>query len=92
MAAANAARHLYRVFVGNLPWTIGSQELRLFGSSFGPVQHAVVVFDKSTGMSKGYGFITFGNREAFNAATMSGSGSLVLEGNHINIQTTTNSE
>jgi RNA recognition motif-containing protein len=86
---ASAARGFLRVFVGNLPWTIGSHELRQFASTFGPVQQAVVVFDKSTGLSKGYGFVTFANREAYNAATMSGAGSHVLEGNHVNIQTTT---
>jgi len=86
---SSAARQLYRVFVGNLPWTIGSHELRQFASTFGPVQHAVVVFDKTVGLSKGYGFVTFSSREAFQAATMSGAGSLVLEGNHINIQSAT---
>lgn len=85
--ASNSARHMLRVFVGNLPWTIGSQELRLFASSFGPVQQATVIFDKTNGLSKGYGFVTFATREGFNAATMSGAGSQVLEGNHVNIQT-----
>jgi len=84
--ASNSARQVFRVFVGNLSWTIGHHELRHFASSFGPVQHATVVFDKTTGLSKGYGFVSFSTREAFNAATMSGAGSHVLEGNHINIQ------
>jgi hypothetical protein len=86
---ASTGARLFRVFVGNLPWTIGTQELRQFASSFGPVQHAIVVFDKTNGLSKGYGFITFATREGFNAATMSGAGSHILEGNHINIQTAT---
>ena len=64
-----SVRQFYRVFVGNLPWTIGNNELRAFASSFGAVQQAVVVFDKSTGLSKGYGFVTFSTREAYNAAT-----------------------
>ena len=84
-----SARQLLRVFVGNLPWTIGSNELRQFASSFGPVSQAVVVFDKSTGLSKGYGFVTFATRESYNAAMMSGAGTHVLEGNNINIQSTT---
>jgi len=89
MAATNqASRVVLRVFMGNIPWTIGSHELRQFASSFGAVTHASVVFDKSTGMSKGYGFVTFASRDGFNKATMSGAGFHVLEGNHINIQPT----
>jgi len=92
MAAAvgSATRQVFRVFMGNIPWTIGSQELRQFASSFGAVSHASVIFDKSTGMSKGYGFVTFSTREGYNKATMGGAGSHILEGNHINIQPTTN--
>jgi len=86
MASTYAARQALRVFVGNLPWTIGSPELRQLASSFGPVTNALVVFDRNSGMSKGYGFVTFANREAYSAATMSGAGSLVWEGNRINIQ------
>jgi len=50
---------LMRTFVGNLPWTVGSKELREFGSSFGPVLRANVIFDKATGMSKGMLRINF---------------------------------
>jgi RNA recognition motif-containing protein len=86
---ASATRQAFRVFMGNIPWTIGSQELRQFASSFGAVSHASVIFDRSTGLSKGYGFVTFASRDGFNKATMGGAGSHILEGNHINIQPTT---
>jgi hypothetical protein len=86
MSVSSSLRQVYKIFVGNLPWTIGTQELRQFGSSFGPTLHATVVFDRSTGLSKGYGFITFATREAFSAATKGGTGSHILEGNHISVQ------
>lgn len=50
---------LTKVFVGNLPWTISSRELRKYFASFGHVASADVLFDHSTGLSKGYGFVQF---------------------------------
>lgn len=48
-----------RLYVGNLPWTVGHRQLKEYFSQFGPVQNARVVFDRSTGLSKCYGFIEF---------------------------------
>jgi len=82
---SGAARHTFKVFVGNIPWSVGSSELRHFASSFGPVVHSQVIFNKQTGLNKGYGFVTFGNREGFNAMVKGGrSGIYFLEGQHIN--------
>lgn len=87
---AAAARQPLRVFVANLPWTIGSTELRQFASSYGPVTFSQVVFNKKTGMSKGYGFVTFGNRDGFNAITKGSSATYFLEGNHITVSASAN--
>jgi len=50
---------LTKFFVGNLPWTVSSRELRKYFASFGHVATADVLFDHSTGLSKGYGFVQF---------------------------------
>lgn len=50
---------LTKFFVGNLPWTVSSRELRKYFTSFGHVATADVLFDHSTGLSKGYGFVQF---------------------------------
>lgn len=50
---------LSKVFVGNLPWTVSSRELRKYFASFGHVATADVLFDHSTGLSKGFGFVQF---------------------------------
>lgn len=50
---------LTKCFVGNLPWTVSSRELRKYFTSFGHVATADVLFDHSTGLSKGYGFVQF---------------------------------
>jgi len=83
---SGAGRSALKVFVGNIPWTFSSGELRNFASKFGPVSSAIVVFDKSTGMNKGYGFVNFANREAFEQATAGGAASNPVEGNYLNIQ------
>lgn len=51
--------NLTKFFVGNLPWTVSSRELRKYFTSFGHVATADVLFDHSTGLSKGYGFVQF---------------------------------
>lgn len=58
-----------RLYVGNLPWTVSHRQLREYFAQFGPVQSARVVFDRSTGISKGYGFIEFSNTSAVANAT-----------------------
>lgn len=59
MATARVARNLHRLYVGNLPWTVGNRELKNYFQGFGRVANASVVFDKKTGLSKGYGFVNY---------------------------------
>ncbi|XP_064602234.1 SRA stem-loop-interacting RNA-binding protein, mitochondrial-like [Liolophura sinensis] len=68
MKMAAHARSTLRLFVGNLPWTVSRYELREYFQMFGPVKQASVLFNKETGMSRGYGFVQFGSREAYTAA------------------------
>lgn len=81
-----ASRNLYRMFVGNLPWTVSHRELRQHFSQFGYISNAHVVFDKSTGLSRGFGFIQFGNRNSFDAAI--NKATHILEGNILDVQPT----
>lgn len=48
-----------RLFVGSLPWAVGSDELRSLFESCGKVADAVVLTDRQTGQSKGFGFVEF---------------------------------
>lgn len=57
-----------KLFVGNLPWTVGNTELKMYFSKFGHVSTASVVYDKNCGLSKGYGFVTYSTRDGFNSA------------------------
>ncbi|XP_055902489.1 SRA stem-loop-interacting RNA-binding protein, mitochondrial [Eupeodes corollae] len=69
MSQASFLRNSYKLFVGNLPWTVGSRELQLYFSKFGNVANASVIFDKNNGFSKSYGFVVFSTRDAFNSAS-----------------------
>ncbi|XP_022125224.2 SRA stem-loop-interacting RNA-binding protein, mitochondrial-like [Pieris rapae] len=73
-----------RLFIGNLPWTVGHRQLREYFSQFGPVQSARVVFDRSTGLSKGYGFVEFVS--SADAANATNKQIHTLEGLNLTVQ------
>lgn len=47
-----------KVFVGGLAWETQSETLRRHFDRFGGILEAVVIADKNTGRSKGYGFVS----------------------------------
>lgn len=48
-----------RIYVGNLPWSVTKDKLEGLFSSFGEIEEALVVANKYTGRSRGFGFVTF---------------------------------
>jgi RNA recognition motif-containing protein len=46
-----------KLYVGNLPYTISEDELHALFSQAGAVASAVVMTDRDTGVSKGFGFV-----------------------------------
>ncbi|KAJ0988417.1 hypothetical protein J5N97_006773 [Dioscorea zingiberensis] len=55
---------LTKVFVGGLAWETPTEELRRYFEQFGDILEAVIITDKNTGRSKGYGFVTFRDPES----------------------------
>ncbi|KQK18930.1 RNA-binding protein 24 [Brachypodium distachyon] len=55
---------LTKVFVGGLAWETPSEGLRQHFEQYGDILEAVVITDRLTGRSKGYGFVTFREPEA----------------------------
>ncbi|KAL6861794.1 hypothetical protein ACP4OV_017494 [Aristida adscensionis] len=55
---------LTKVFVGGLAWETPSEGLRQHFERYGDILEAVVITDRLTGRSKGYGFVTFREPEA----------------------------
>ena len=52
-----------KVYVGNLPWSVDSNGLKELFAEFGEIEEATVINDKFSGRSKGFGFVTFTNKE-----------------------------
>lgn len=48
-----------RIYVGNLPWSVDKAQLEELFSSYGDIEEALVVANKYTGRSRGFGFVTF---------------------------------
>lgn len=46
-----------KIFVGGLAWETQRDTMRRYFEQFGEILEAVVITDKNTGRSKGYGFV-----------------------------------
>ncbi|KAJ7594716.1 hypothetical protein C8J56DRAFT_927467 [Mycena floridula] len=57
-----------KVYVGNLSWNTTDDTLRQAFSEFGQVLDSIVMRDRDTGRSRGFGFVTFATTDEANAA------------------------
>lgn len=48
----------FRIYVGNLPWQVDDNRLEQLFSEHGKVVSARVVYDRESGRSRGFGFVT----------------------------------
>lgn len=46
-----------KLYVGNLAWGVSDEDLQTSFSEFGSVASAVVIADRETGRSRGFGFV-----------------------------------
>jgi RNA recognition motif-containing protein len=53
-----------KLFVGNLSWNTRDESLFEAFAQFGEVSDAKVIFDRETGRSRGFGFVTFAEEQA----------------------------
>ncbi|KDQ21271.1 hypothetical protein BOTBODRAFT_81903, partial [Botryobasidium botryosum FD-172 SS1] len=53
---------------GSLSWGTKDEDLREAFSAYGQVQDAIVIMDRETGRSRGFGFVTFSNANEADAA------------------------
>ncbi|KAH6774386.1 chloroplast RNA-binding protein 31B [Perilla frutescens var. hirtella] len=58
----------FRMYVGNLPWQVDNARLEQVFSEHGKVIDARVVFDRETGKSRGFGFVTMSSETELNDA------------------------
>lgn len=66
---------MYKLFVGGLPFATTDDELKDMFAAHGAVASAVVVKDRDTGRSKGFGFVEFEKDEEGKAAEKALNGS-----------------
>ncbi|HEU4583407.1 MAG TPA: RNA-binding protein [Polyangiaceae bacterium] len=50
-----------KLYVGNLSYTTGDQDLRDAFAPYGHVESASVVMDRDSGQSRGFGFVEYGS-------------------------------
>lgn len=75
-----------KLYVGNLPYSLNDAQLMEIFSQAGSVVSAVVITDRNTGRSKGFGFVEMENAESakkaietFNGSDMEGRKLVVNE-------------
>ncbi|HYL16770.1 MAG TPA: RNA-binding protein [Terriglobales bacterium] len=51
------------IFVGNLDFNTGEDELRQLFEQYGPVDRVAIMTDRDTGRSRGFGFVEMTNAE-----------------------------
>lgn len=50
-----------KLYVGNLAWAVGDDDLQQLFSEYGSVASAVVITDRESGRSRGFGFVELEN-------------------------------
>ncbi|XP_066331122.1 28 kDa ribonucleoprotein, chloroplastic-like [Miscanthus floridulus] len=58
----------FRAYVGNLPWQVDDSRLTQLFSEHGEVVNATVVYDRESGRSRGFGFVTMVSKEELDDA------------------------
>ncbi|KAE8721537.1 31 kDa ribonucleoprotein [Hibiscus syriacus] len=58
----------FRLYVGNLPWDVDNARLEQVFSEHGKVIEARVVYDRESGRSRGFGFVTMSSETELNDA------------------------
>lgn len=57
-----------KLYVGNLPYTTTAEDLEEAFAAYGEVQSSVIITDRETGRSKGFGFVEMSSSDEAAAA------------------------
>jgi RNA recognition motif-containing protein len=73
-----------KIYVGNLSYSTSDQDIRTAFGQFGSVETADVILDRSTGRSKGFGFVEMPDASEAKAA-IDGLNGKDLDGRALNV-------
>nr|XP_034601752.1 29 kDa ribonucleoprotein A, chloroplastic-like [Setaria viridis] len=73
-----------KIYVGNLAWGVDNSTLENLFSEQGRVLDAKVIYDRESGRSRGFGFVTYGSAEEVNNAISNLDG-IDLDGRQIRV-------
>jgi RNA recognition motif-containing protein len=73
-----------KLYVGNLPYSTDQHQLREAFARYGNVISAVVVSDRETGRSRGFGFVEFASAEEAQRA-VEGTNGLTIDGRSLKV-------
>ncbi len=73
------------MFIGGLAWATTTESLQKAFEEFGEIVDCVVITDKQTGRSKGFGFVTFSESDAASEAQDKMNGT-DLDGRNIKVE------
>jgi RNA recognition motif-containing protein len=76
--------HGQKLYVGGLPYSVTEDQLRDIFAAHGTVESAVVISDRMTGRSKGFGFVEMGSQEEAQTA-MDNLNQTQLEGRSLTV-------
>jgi RNA recognition motif-containing protein len=74
-----------KLFVGNIPFTATEQEVAESFTDYGPVHSAIIVKDRETGRSRGFGFVELEDENAESA--LIGMQGVMLNGRVLRVNT-----
>ena len=57
-----------KLFVGNISWGVSDDQLKEAFEAFGDVEDSIILKDRATGRSRGFGFVTFSDDGAADEA------------------------
>jgi RNA recognition motif-containing protein len=48
-----------KLFIGNIEWSTTEEDLKELFGQYGEIEEAIIIKDRMSGRSKGFGFVTF---------------------------------
>lgn len=74
-----------KLFIGNLAYSVRDDDLRQLFQDFGNIEDCVVIMDRDSGRSKGFGFVTFSDQAGADKAIKE-MAEYEFEGRNLNVK------